>query len=202
MFSPNRFLIGGALLLGLAFATQGCSNSAATGSGRMQILITDAPSDYLASAEIWVSHVYLQGGGEDNDPRTDLYNDPANPKHFDLLDLQNGITAELTAELEVPAGNYSQLRVVIDSARVTLIAGLTFTGGGNTRRLTVPSGSQSGIKIQLDESLELDEGEVMIVLVDVDVDQNFVIQGNPPAGINGIIFTPSIHEMSRVESGG
>jgi hypothetical protein len=43
-----------------------------------------------------------------------------------------------------------------------------------------------------------------VVLVDFDVDQNFVIQGNPetPAGINGILFTPVLRELSRSRQDG
>jgi hypothetical protein len=204
MLSANRIMINGALMLAFSFAASGCGNDpTATGTARVQVLLTDAPSDFIESAEIWVSRVYLQGGGEDNAPRVYLYDDPENPKVFDLMELRDGITGELTEEFEVAAGNYSQLRIIVDSARVTLIDGLTFNGGSSTRKLTVPSGSQSGIKVQLAESLDLEDDEVVIVLVDFDVNQNFVIQGNPgtPAGINGIIFTPVLHEKSRQETG-
>ena len=49
------------------------------------------------------------------------------------------------------------------------------------------------------EPLEADEGETTIIVVDFDVAQNFVIQGNPdtPAGIHGILFTPTLAEKSR-----
>ena len=38
-----------------------------------------------------------------------------------------------------------------------------------------------------------------ILVVDFDVSQNFVVQGNPntPAGINGILFTPSLRAIVR-----
>jgi hypothetical protein len=92
----------------------------------MQVLITDAPSDYIAQATIWVSAVYLQGGEGDDEPRVYLFNDPEDPKEFDLMLLQDGVNAELTAIVDVDSRHYHQLRLVVDSARVTLVDGYLF----------------------------------------------------------------------------
>lgn len=176
------------------------------GTGRVKVLLTDAPTDYLDMAEVWISRVYLLPG--ENDPENgpgfvDLFNDPANPHHFDLLTLRDGITAELTDEVEVPAGRYAQMRLIVDSARVTLREGYAFDDGSVTRRLFVPSGQRTGIKVQLAEPVDTEGGSLTIVTVDFDVDDNFVIQGNPltPAGIRGILFTPVLREKGRVAEG-
>ena len=111
-----------------------------------QVRLTAAPSDMIASAEVWISHVYLQGGGDDTADETgrvDLFNDPEAPLHFDLLTLQDGITADLTGLVEVEAELYQGLRLVVDRARVTLVEGLEFVDGTNTATLMVPSGSQA-----------------------------------------------------------
>jgi hypothetical protein len=197
-----RLLISAAAIAMLAAGLHGCADDPsgpAAGMSRVQILITDAPSDYIAEATIWVSHVYLQGGEEDDAPRVDLFNDPENPKEFDLMELRDGITAELTAPVDVDPANYHQLRIVVDSARVTLIDGVTFSDQSITRKLMVPSGSQTGIKVDLAEPIDAEEGETTLLVVDFDVDQNFVLQGNPetPAGILGILFTPRIVERER-----
>ena len=200
-----RTLLAGGLAATLALHVQACSSDPSgpgEGESRIQILVTDAPSDYIAEAVIWVSHVYLQGGGEDNAPRVDLFNDPENPVSFDLLELQDGVTADLTPPVDVDASTYRQLRIIVDSARVTLIDGMTFNDGTTSKLLFVPSGSQSGIKVTLLAAIEADEGEETTLVVDFDVDQNFVIQGNPetPAGINGILFTPVLRELRREDS--
>ena len=197
-----RTLLAGGLAAAVALQVQACSSDPSgpgDGESRIQILVTDAPSDYIAEAVIWVSHVYVQGGGEDNAPAVDLFNDPENPKSFDLLELQNGITAELTPPVDVDASTYQQLRIVVDSARVTLVEGMTFSDGSTSKLLFVPSGSQSGIKVTLSAPIDAEEGEETTLVVDFDVDQNFVIQGNPetPAGINGILFTPVLRELRR-----
>jgi hypothetical protein len=181
-----------------------CDDSTGPGDrARVQIRLTDAPSDYIASAEIWVSAVYLQRRSDDDegDPRVFLFDDAENPKHYDLMTLRDGVTADLTEPTDVEAANYGQLRLVVDSAFVTLIDGLEFSDGGNTASLKVPSGSSSGIKVDLVEPVDAEEGETLVLLVDFDVNENFRLQGNPdsPAGLKGILFTPVLKEKSRTE---
>lgn len=177
----------------------GCQDTSGPGGrARIKVLLTDAPAELLETAEVWISRVYLVPGDEDG-AGIDLFNDPDNAKHYDLLQLRDGVTAELTAATEVEAGRYAQLRLVVDSAVVTLAEGYTFTDGTTSRRLFVPSGSQSGIKVNLTGAIDAGAGETTEILVDFDVDQNFVIQGDPgtPAGIMGILFTPLLVEKDR-----
>ncbi len=83
---------------------------------------------------------------------------------------------------------------------MTLIEGVTFEDGTDNATLFVPSGSQSGIKVKLDDLIVVAEGESVSILVDFDVDDNFVIQGdNGPGGVRGILFTPSLKEKGRLK---
>jgi len=180
---------------------------------QVQILLTDAPHEQLESAIVWISRVYLQGGGG-NEPdtaagdtttggRVDLYHDPGAPLEFDLLTLRDGVTADLTGLVEVDVGLYQSLRFVVDSARVTLVEGLTFEDGTGTASLKVPSGSTSGIKVKLNDILDAGEGTATTVTVDFDVDDNFKIQQNPQTGlVKKVLFTPVLKEKERSKSGG
>jgi hypothetical protein len=180
------------------------SGSSDPGMSQLEIRLTDAPADVIESAEVWISRVYLQGGSEETGAHIDLFNDPDNPQSYDLLLLQDGLFASLTGTVDIPAGNYAQLRLVVDSARITLVDGTTFSDGSSSKLLKVPSGSTSGIKVQLAEAIEAEADELTIVLVDFDVAENFVFQGNPdaPAGLQGVIFTPSLHEKNRQTTDG
>jgi hypothetical protein len=205
-----RTFLGAGLLLALVF-TSGCDSStgledSASGEALLQILLTDAPADYIDQAWVSISRVYLIPGEEDPEegpPFIDLFHDEDDPLRYDLLTLRNGITADMTGEVEVPAGTFNQLRMIVADAEVTLIDGYEFEGGGQTRDLMIPSGAQSGIKVNLAEPITTEEGTINVILVDFDVDQNFVIQGNPetPAGIRGILFTPMLRELSRSVNG-
>jgi hypothetical protein len=186
------------LLAGGVFA---CSEATGVRTSKIQILLTDAPAAMVASAEVWISRVYLQGGGDestDDTGRVDLFNDPGAPLHFDLLKLQDGITADLTGLVEIEAGLYQGLRLVVDKAEVTLTDGLSFADGSESVTLTVPSGSESGIKVMLNDDIDAAEGESTTLTVDFDVDRNFVFQGGQgQSAIRGIMFTPVLLELDR-----
>ena len=190
------------ILPALALAPCESSTSTSDGPARIKILLTDAPSDYIEEAWVEIPRVYLIAGDQDPEQgplRVDLFNNPEAPRTYDLLTLGDGVTADLNAEAEVPAGPYRQLRLIVSRAEFTLREGYLFNDGTRTRNPFVPSGAQTGIKVDLLEPLEAAGGTVTIVLVDFDVNENFVIQGNPetPAGIMGILFTPRLKELGR-----
>ena len=193
-------LIAGTLVLGTAACSDG---STGVELSSVRVLLTDAPSDFIASAEVWISRVYLQGGDDEGTEggRVDLFNGPENPQHYDLLTLQDGVTADLTGAVDVDVGLYGSLRLVVDRALVTLVEGVSFEDETNSATLFVPSGSSSGIKVLLTGDLEAVEGETTTLTVDFDVDQNFVIQGSAgPGGIRSIMFTPVLRELTRAQS--
>jgi len=191
-----------AILL-LAVLVSACSqvdNSiSGNGDSAVRIFLTDAPSDYIASAEVTISSVRLVPDDEDTG-WVELLDAEESPMTFDLLELQDGVNA-LLAEKLVPAGTYSQLRLLVEDATVTLIDGYEFEDGTVTQTLLVPSGTQTGIKVHTNGVIEAEEGLVTVMVIDFDVDQSFVINGDPetPAGINRILFTPELVEVSRTE---
>ena len=170
------FRIAAALSLVLA-----CSVGPTTSHVRLHL--TDAPGPEVESAVVWISSAFLVPGDEEGPV---VVTDE--PQEFDLLLLQDGVTA-LLGDATVPASRYSQLRLVVDSARLTLAAGVTFEDGTNTKLLQVPSGSQSGIKVSFPGQLDLTEDAE--VVVDFDVASNFVFQG-PSSGPYRVLFTPTL----------
>jgi hypothetical protein len=204
---PDRRILTFTSVLIIALVLAACANSdgVRSGTGEVQVLLTDAPSDYIASADVTFSRVYLKAEDDDTDngdgtADVDLLAEGDDPVTYDLMMLRDGIEA-LLAEATVPEGTYHQLRMVVQSATVTLADGVTFEDGSNTATLFTPSGMQSGIKVHLAEPIPAEDGSLTIVVVDFDVDQNFVIHGDPtiPDGVRDILFTPSLHEKSRAE---
>ena len=62
----------------------------------------------------------------------------------------------------------------------------------------VPSGSESGIKVALNDRINAAEGQSTTLTVDFDVDRNFVIQGGEgESAIRGVLFTPVLLELDR-----
>lgn len=193
----KSYLVRAAAAALAAVALTACDESTSpNGTAQLTVLLTDAASMYLDSAEVDIGAVELIGG--EGGPIVLSLN--GTEGFVDLMQLQ-GVATQVLADVEIPAGTYSQLRLVVEAARVKLAPGYTFNDGSIRDDLTVPSGAQTGIKLNLkDADAEENEGGVEIaggqtvLVVDFDVHQSFVIQGNPetPAGINGILFKPTL----------
>lgn len=171
----------------VALAVGGCSSSESSGTGQLAVRLTDAPGDFVQSATVWVSSLYLIGGTDTTSSRIVISSTPA---RYDLLALQGGVTAAL-GTATIPVGDYSQMRLVVDSARVTLKSPLTFVGGLSSAALQTPSGQQTGIKVNFSAPVHVAPGQTVLV-VDFDVSRSFVFTGQA-SNPTGVIFKPVLH---------
>lgn len=170
-------------------------------AARLTVVLTDAPDPMFAEAVVEIGAVSLISADGPPVMLTD-----AGGTH-DLLMLQDGVMVDL-ATLDIDPGRYLQLRLVVLSATVTLAEGFEFSDGTmGPRDLSVPSGAQSGIKINLRNAdgsagVDITSGESILV-VDMDVSQNFKIQGSAgtPAGIRDVKFTPLLRATLRDVAG-
>jgi len=110
-------------------------------------------------------------------------------RQIDLLRLQGGVNTTL-ADVTVPAGQFSQLRLVLGDTNYVVV-------DGEREMLKVPSGKQSGIKIILPGEVEIqNEGDQLEVTLDFDVEESFIETGNSDAGNgqagNRYIFKPTV----------
>lgn len=160
-----------------------CNTSTSPQMSHVLVRLTDAPGPAVASATIWVSRVDLVGGS--GSPFTITQTGG----QFDVLTLQKGVTT-LLGDGSIPVGDYEQLRLVVDSARITLANG-TFSDGTTTSVLKVPSGSQSGVKVNFGGPVHIAPPQTVLV-VDFDVSRSFVFMGTSGAPI-GVLFKPVLH---------
>jgi len=172
------------------------------GKGTVSFLITDAPfpTDQVAQANVTIDKIEIRKVDESEGEESEgspFVMVSEETMEFNLLDLRNGVTAELT-NVELEAGTYDQIRLHVVDASVVLNdeASTTFD-------LKVPSGSASGLKINIKDGLVVRDGGFATVLLDFDVSQSFVVRGNPrtKAGIKGFIFKPVIRAVVEEATG-
>ncbi len=162
----------------LPLLVSACSDdSLSDGTARVSLSLTDRAGD-VDLAWVEIDEIYLQGGG--NEGRTILVDQEAGDD-LGLIELTElaGTTLDLIDDVEIAAGNYGQLRFVIEGAVVEADEEVfTFNAdhpGGKpaTGSLTCPSCAQTGIKVLLPgEVADLEAGSHLIVL-DFDVHQSF-----------------------------
>src|SRR5688500_14171731 len=100
-------------LLGLVLLGTACGETTANQSGRLTVLLTDAPGDFR-KAVVTIDRIYLQPSEGADGQRIVLREDDVTT---DLLTLANS-TAELVTDAIVPAGRYSELRFVISGGYI------------------------------------------------------------------------------------
>ncbi len=162
MKKVNKFLIA---LLVLAIGVVSCSDDEKqeTGMAKVQVALVDAPGDYEA-VMIDVKDVLINVG-EDEKGWKSL--DAAKAGVYDLLQLTNGKEAFL-GEIELPQGKLAQIRLVLGDENKLKI-------NGETVSLKVPSGSQSGLKLNV--GADIAAGVTYKLLLDFDVAKSVVKAG-------------------------
>lgn len=150
--------------------TQGGAGSSAT--PHLQVRLTDAPAAFQ-SVFVNISRVEI---GTSSNSWVTLSDQP---QQFDLLTLQNDATALLGGGALAP-GSYTQLRLIVDSASVVL--------DGVSQALKIASGTQTGIKLNLDA--EVVAGMTYTLVIDYDAGKSIKTTGK------GFLMTPVIKVKS------
>lgn len=164
-----------------------CGNDS---TGRVTVKLTDAPGDTFEKAVVTISKVYLKGSvdGEEGAEGKGEVVLRSEPITTDLLTLAND-AADLVKDVEVPTGNYRELRFVITGGYVQVKedgGSRIYSTSANYEglppgtqvdgELHMPSAASSGLKVKFandaDVSVTSDGGQ-KVILVDFDVSQSF-----------------------------
>jgi hypothetical protein len=184
-----------ALVIG-TFALAACTDSSGTGTGLLTVRLTDAPFPFseVARVDVYVIRVDARTAATtdaeaEDDANHDGWTTVATPNTLiNLLDLGSGQTVNLGATT-LPTGTYNSFRLVLDTDQSSITL-----KDGSEPPIFFPSAGQSGIKVKLDEPIELTEdGSVMTL--DFDIGRSFVLRGNSAA--NGFNFKPVIRAVAQ-----
>jgi len=191
-----------ALLVGLVACSD--STSSGAGTGHLSLVLKDAP-DSVVAAVVTITQINLQGTGG----KTVLSSVPVTTN---LLTLAADADTLLDG-IVVPAGTYSQLRLVMSGAYLEIDNGDGTTsiyasapdypglppGAVVAGNLQMPSMGQSGLKITLPgNSLTIADGGEKILVMDFDVAQSF---GHLAGGSGMWVMHPVIHAADLSTTG-
>jgi hypothetical protein len=179
-------------ILACAGVLAGCGDSGGSGgqTGSLSLAIGDAPVDGATEVVIVFQAVELHHAGSTRRIEFD------EPKAVDLLAYQNGATVDLLDGVEVDAGNYQWMRLDVlaepnlgDGSFIKFESGEQFP-------LYVPSGSESGLKIN--RPFTVAAGGITRLVADFDLRKSII---EPPGQEPNYVLKPVLRLMDELEVG-
>lgn len=157
-------------ILSIAFFSCGKddTSSPAQGNAKISVKLMDAPGDY-DHVYIDVVDVMVKVNNASSDEGSWQSLNAMNTGIYDLLELTGGVNVLLVDDFEVLSGTLNQIRLILGDDNTVVIDGQTYP-------LNTPSAQQSGLKIQVNETLL--PNIAYTFLLDFDVDESIVTAGN------------------------
>lgn len=200
-------LMPGIILVIFLLLTVACQETE-NPTGRIAVKVTDEPFPIamIKDASVTITKVEIRAAEEDTENTETTEEESSEDSPFitlwegsrvlELMELRNGVMEELS-NVEVPAGAYDLVRVVVVNASIELINDM------GDYAVDIPSGSSSGVKIFIKPGLAVAGGLTTELLLDFSVEKSFVLQGDleTPAGIKGFNFKPVIRAVNNSVAG-
>ncbi|HSQ29245.1 MAG TPA: DUF4382 domain-containing protein [Gemmatimonadaceae bacterium] len=203
-------------LAGLSLGAACSDSTGLSGTGTLAVRLTDAPIqlDQVQRVDVYVVRVDIkQDETSDstaaNTSATDTTASAAEARDgwltvakpdslFNLLDLQNGVSAAL-GSTTLTTGTYRMMRFVIDpdKSSITLTDGTVLTKGSSPG-INFPSAAQSGIKVNFTQPLVVSANDTTTATADFDAAQSFVLRGSTIMS-DGLQFKPVIRLKSAAQ---
>lgn len=161
-------------------------------TSRLMVRMADAPGDF-DQVNIEVLDVMVNGSSDSGDNGWISVGDKAQVgegKIYDLLKLTGGANILLTDSL-IPSGQLGQIRLLLGDENSVVI-------DGNSFDLDTPSSQQSGLKLQINQTLT--GGTTYEFLLDFDVDKSIVTTGSSKYILKPVIRVSTL-EASGVIKG-
>lgn len=163
-------------------------------SGTLRIALTDAPACGFDHVYVTVERVRVHQTSSANDNDAGWSEIVLNPaQRIDLLGLTNGVLAELGQTL-LPAGQYTQVRLVLSPNGGGIPANAVVPTGGTETALDTPSATQSGLK--LIHGFTVQPNTLTDLVLDFDACRSIVRKGN-----GGFNLKPVIAVIPRTTTG-
>ncbi len=134
----TKHLVLGLMLFAGLISFMSCKKT--NGTSTLQVKLTDAPADY-DKVNVDIREVRVNFNGDS----TGWISLNTNAKIYNLLGLQNGVDT-LLASANVPTGTVKEIRLILGNDNTVVVAGISYP-------LTIPSGSESGLKLKISKTV-------------------------------------------------
>lgn len=172
-----------AIIVAFSVLFTGCGTGSDTGAGTMTVEMTDAPIDSADAVNVFIERVEVQS--QDGSGWVTL-NEPQ--QEYNLLELVNGAT-EVIGSAELEEGTYNQIRLILSRDGHSVVV------DGNEYSMKVPSGAQTGVKLNINAEIEPDIEYVL--LLDFEASKSVV-----KAGTSGMyLLKPVIRAQEKAITG-
>lgn len=182
-----------AALLAACGGGGGESGGTSTASGTLRLALTDAPACGYDQVNVTIERVriHTSATAQDGDAGwSEMVLTPA--RRVDLLTLTNGVLEEL-GSTSLPAGRYTQMRLVLGgSMGPGAMANSLVPSGGSERPMETPSGTQTGLKMNVD--IEVAANQLADFVIDFDACRSVVHAGHS----GRYLLKPVLSVMPRV----
>src|SRR5512147_1484630 len=185
----TRGHIAGLVMALLLVVMYGCSSNSSTNeqTGTLSVSLPDAAAGGFDAVNVTVSKVRVHqssSANENDDGWSEITLSPA--RKINLLNLTNGVLEDL-GQTSLPAGHYTQLRLVLSANTGTLANSVVLSGTTATAEipLVTPSAVQSGIK--LINEFDVAAGQRVDLVLDFDALKSVVLRGNGTYALKPVI---------------
>lgn len=158
-------------------------------TGRLTLGVTDAPVDDANKVVVQFTGVAIKKA--DADESEFMFSEP---RQIDLLSLQGGGSELLLDDIELEAGEYQSIRLMVNAERNTMDSYIELTDS-NQISLFVPSGAQTGLKLN-DSFIILADGSSNLI-IDFDLRKSIT----NPRGQSDYFLKPRLRLIDNSEAG-
>jgi len=208
-----KALLFATIILAIGSVVSSCDQDKIDDSfGKLTLKLSDAPLDYaqFKEANITIDKIEIR---RKNGKYISLMQ---SPKKSNLLELVNGVT-ETLVDIDLPEGDYDLIRLFISSTEMVMNNGNSYfddmyyegSSGNNRMQNGMMMNNDNSIDIPFETMLTIMEGIHEEYLLDVDVNQSFMLEGieytNMGSGmmmnISGFSFYPMMRFVHMSSTG-
>lgn len=175
------------LIAGMLLFITGCGTNSDTNMGSMEVRLHDAPIDSADAVNVNIERVEINREGSEEGWTT--ISEPQ--QTYNLLDLTNGAYAVL-GDTTLEAGTYQQIRLILSDTGHNIVI------DGKTYDMKVPSGPQTGVKLNV--NAEIQEDITYTLLLDFDAGRSVVEAGQNNPAVS-YLLKPVIRATNQAETG-